>query len=191
MSNQESLNLSSTGAASVLIGDPSKFGRVGEDGTVYVITPEGDRVVGSYPGKNSDEALAYFVKKFEMVASEVALLAARIRSGAMVPSDAHDAVNKLRNQIKDLNGVGDLVNLANSLEKIPALIVEHESTYQAKKAAQAAEKEARKAEATAIKEKIVTEAESLVDSVAWKTTTARLKELLDDWKKAPRLDKKS
>ena len=42
MSNQESLNLSSTGAASVLIGDPSKFGRVGEDGTVYVITPEGD-----------------------------------------------------------------------------------------------------------------------------------------------------
>lgn len=190
MSNQESLNLSNTGAASVLIGDPSKFGRVGEDGTVYVITPEGDRAVGSYPGKSSEEALAYFVKKFEMVASEVALLAARIRSGAMVPSDAHEAVNKLRNQIKDLNGVGDLVNLANSLEKIPALIVEHEATYQAKKAAQAAEKEARKAESTAIKEKIVTEAESLVDSVAWKATTARLKELLDEWKKAPRLDKK-
>ncbi|MFY7935340.1 MAG: DUF349 domain-containing protein, partial [Candidatus Nanopelagicus sp.] len=124
------------------------------------------------------------------VASEVALLAARIRSGAMVPSDAHEAVNKLRNQIKDLNGVGDLVNLANSLEKIPALIIEHEGAYQAKKAAQAAEREARKAEATAIKEKIVVEAESLVDSVAWKATTARLKELLDDWKKAPRLDKK-
>ena len=190
MENTISPNLSNTGAAAALIGDPAKFGRVGEDGTVYVITPTGDRAVGSYPGKTADEALAYFVKKFEMAASEVALLAARIRSGAMVPSDAHEAVNKLRTQISELNGVGDLVNLAQSLEKIPALITEHEGAYQARKAAQSAEREVRKVEAAAIKEKIVVEAESLIDSVAWKVTTARLKELLDDWKKAPRLDKK-
>jgi hypothetical protein len=190
MENTNTPNLSNTGAAAALIGDPAKFGRVGEDGTVYVITPTGDRAVGSYPGKSPEEALAYFVKKFEMAASEVALLAARIRSGAMVPSDAHEAVNKLRTQITELNGVGDLANLAASLEKIPALISEHEGAYQARKAAQNAEREARKAEAEAIKEKIVAEAESLIDSVAWKVTTARLKELLDDWKKAPRLDKK-
>ena len=190
MENTNTPNLSNTGAAAALIGDPAKFGRVGEDGTVYVITPTGDRAVGSYPGKSPEEALAYFVKKFEMAASEVALLAARIRSGAMVPSDAHEAVNKLRTQITELNGVGDLANLATSLEKIPALISEHEGAYQARKAAHNAEREARKAEAEAIKEKIVAEAESLIDSVAWKVTTARLKELLDDWKKAPRLDKK-
>jgi hypothetical protein len=190
MENTTTPNLSNTGAAAALIGDPAKFGRVGEDGTVYVITPTGDRAVGSYPGKTADEALAYFVKKFEMAASEVALLAARIRSGAMVPSDAHEAVNKLRTQILELNGVGDLANLAQSLEKIPALITEHEGAYQARKAAQNAEREARKLEAAAIKEKIVAEAESLIESVAWKVTTARLKELLDDWKKAPRLDKK-
>ena len=190
MENSSAPNLSNTGAASVLIGDPAKFGRVGEDGTVYVITPTGDRAVGSYPGKSADEALAYFVKKFEMVASEVALLAARIRSGAMVPSDAQEAVNKLRTQISDLNGVGDLATLSASLEKIPALITEHEGAYQARKAAQAAERELRKNEATAIKEKIVAEAESLIDSVAWKVTTARLKVLLEEWKKAPRLDKK-
>ena len=190
MENTTTPNLSNTGAAAALIGDPAKFGRVGEDGTVYVITPTGDRAVGSYPGKTADEALAYFVKKFEMAASEVALLAARIRSGAMVPSDAHEAVNKLRTQILELNGVGDLANLAQSLEKIPALITEHEGAYQARKAAQNAEREARKVEAAAIKEKIVAEAESLIESIAWKVTTARLKELLDDWKKAPRLDKK-
>jgi hypothetical protein len=190
MENSSTPNLSNTGAASALIGDPAKFGRVGEDGTVYVITPTGDRAVGSYPGKSSEEALAYFVKKFEMAASEVALLAARIRSGAMVPSDAHEAVNKLRTQISDLNGVGDLANLSASLEKIPALITEHEGTYQARKAAQTAEREFRKKEATAIKEKIVVEAESLIDSVAWKVTTARLKVLLEEWKKAPRLEKK-
>jgi hypothetical protein len=190
LENTNTPNLSNTGAAAALIGDPAKFGRVGEDGTVYVITPTGDRAVGSYPGKSPEEALAYFVKKFEMAASEVALLAARIRSGAMVPSDAHEAVNKLRTQITELNGVGDLANLASSLEKIPALISEHEGAYQARKAAQNAEREARKVEAEAIKEKIVAEAESMIDSVAWKVTTARLKELLDEWKKAPRLDKK-
>ena len=190
MESTNTPNLSNTGAAAALIGDPAKFGRVGEDGTVYVITPTGDRAVGSYPGKSPEEALAYFVKKFEMAASEVALLAARIRSGAMVPSDAHEAVNKLRTQITELNGVGDLANLASSLEKIPALISEHEGAYQARKAAQNAEREARKVEAEAIKEKIVAEAESMIESVAWKVTTARLKELLDEWKKAPRLDKK-
>jgi len=190
MSEQEVVNLPSTGAAAALIGDPAKFGRVGIDGTVYVITPTGERAVGSYPGASSEEALAYFVKKFEMVASEVALLAARIRSGAMVPSDAHEAVNRLRNQIKDFNGVGDLEKLSTSLENIPALINEHEGAYLAKKAAQAAEKALRKAEAAALKEKIVTEAETLIESTAWKVTSARLKELLEEWKKAPRLDKK-
>ncbi|MEJ0014665.1 MAG: hypothetical protein WDN07_03750 [Actinomycetota bacterium] len=69
------------------------------------LTPEGERPVGSYPGKSAEEALAYFVRKFESVASEVALLAARIKSGAMVPSDAHAAVSKLKDQIAHLNGV--------------------------------------------------------------------------------------
>jgi hypothetical protein len=189
MDNQS--NSLNNGAAAVLIGDPAKFGRVAEDGTVYVITPAGERAVGSYPGKTAEEALAYFVKKFEMVASEVALLAARIRSGAMVPSDAHEAVNKLKIQITSLNGVGDLAKLAQSIEQIPTLIDQHAGVYEAKKQAQAAEKAARKTEILAQKEKLVQEAEGLVDSVNWKATTEKLKQLLEEWKKAPRLDKKA
>ena len=50
-----------TSAASALIGDPAKFGRVGEDGTVYVSVDGGEKAVGSYPGKSAEEALAYFV----------------------------------------------------------------------------------------------------------------------------------
>jgi len=41
------------------------------------------------------------------------------------------------------------------------------------------------------KEKIVVEAESLALSESWKTTGDRLKELLAEWKSAPRLDKKT
>ena len=186
MSNPENLS-----AASALIGDPAKFGRVGEDGTVYVTTPEGERAVGSYPGKSPEEALGYFVRKFESVASEVALLAARIKSGAMVPSDAHLAVAKLKEQIANLNGVGDLVTLAKSVDQIPSLIEGHKEAYEARKAAENAAKEAKRLEATAVKEKLVAEAESLALSENWKSTGDRLKTLLDEWKAAARLDKKT
>jgi hypothetical protein len=178
-------------AASALIGDPSAFGRVGEDGTVYVRTSSGEKAVGSYPGKTPEEALNYFVRKFEHLASEVALLAARIKSGAMVPSDAYAAVKKLRQQVKELNGVGDLDSLAASVEQIEPLIEGHREAYEAKKAAETAAKEARRAQIIVEKEKIVTEAESLALSESWKTTGDRLKVLMDEWKAAPRLDKET
>lgn len=177
-------------AASALIGDPSQFGRVAEDGTVYVRTPSGEKAVGSYPGKSAEEALAYFVRKFEALASEVALTAARITSGAVVPQDAYEAVKKLRAQVAELNGVGDLAALAASVEQIEPLIEGHREAYEAKKAQEAAAKAARREQIIVEKEKIVAEAESLALSESWKATGDRLKVLLDEWKAAPRLDKK-
>ena len=178
-------------AATALIGDPARFGYVADDGTVYVRTPYGDKAVGSYPGKSAEEALQYFVRKFEALASEVAILGARIRSNAMVPSDAHEAVNKLRQQIIDSNVVGDLEALHASLNQLPEIIEGNRAQYEAKKAMERAEREARRADALIQKENIVIEAESLADSESWKVTGERLKELLDQWKAAPRLDKKS
>ena len=178
-------------AASALVGDPSRFGRVAEDGTVFVRTNEGEKPVGSYPGKTAEEALAYFVRKFEALASEVALTAARVTSGAMVPQDAYEAVKKLRQQVRELNGVGDLDALAASVEQIEPLIEGHREAYEAKKAAEAAAKAARREQILVEKEKIVAEAESLALSENWKATGDRLKALLEEWKAAPRLDKKS
>ena len=177
-------------AASALIGDPAQFGRVGDDGTVYVRTPQGEKAVGSYPGKSAEEALAYFVRKFEALASEVALTAARVTSGAVVPQDAYEAVKKLRQQVSELNGVGDLAALAASVEQIEPLIEGHREAYEAKKAAESAAKAERRAQILVEKEKIVAEAESLALSESWKATGDRLKTLLDEWKAAPRLDKK-
>ena len=177
-------------AASALIGDPAQFGRVADDGTVYVRTSHGEKAVGSYPGKSPEEALAYFVRKFEALASEVALTAARITSGAVVPQDAYEAVKKLRAQVAELNGVGDLEALAASVEQIEPLIEGHREAYEAKKATEAAAKAARREQILVEKEKIVAEAESLALSDSWKATGDRLKVLLDEWKAAPRLDKK-
>ena len=191
--NPGSINITpaNASAASALIGDPSKFGRVAEDGTVYVRTSEGEKAVGSYPGKTAEEALQYFVRKFEALASEVALTAARITSGAMVPDDAYEAVKKLRQQVRELNGVGDLAALALSVEQIEPLIEGHREAYEAKKVAEAAAKAARREQVLVEKEKIVAEAESLALSENWKVTGDRLKTLLEEWKSAPRLDKKA
>jgi hypothetical protein len=191
--NPGSINITpaNASAASALIGDPSKFGRVAEDGTVYVRTTDGEKAVGSYPGKTADEALQYFVRKFEALASEVALTAARITSGAMVPDDAYEAVKKLRHQVRELNGVGDLAALSLSVEQIEPLIEGHREAYEAKKVAEAAAKAARRDQVLVEKEKIVAEAESLALSENWKVTGDRLKTLLEEWKSAPRLDKKS
>jgi hypothetical protein len=178
-------------AAAALIGDPANFGRVADDGTVYVRTPDGEKAVGSYPGKSPEEALGYFVRKFEALASEVALLAARVRSGAMVPQDATIAVNRLRTNVKELNGVGDLQALATAVEQIIPAIEDGRGAYEAKKLAEKALKAAQRETALAVKEKIVTEAQSLALSESWKTTGDRLKVLLDEWKVAPRLDKKT
>ncbi len=178
-------------AASALIGDPSEFGRVGDDGTVYVRTSAGEKPVGSYPGKSSEEALNYFVRKFEMLAAEVALLAARITGGALVPSDAYVAVKKLRDQVRELNAVGDLEALAASVEQIEPLIEGHREAYEAKKAAESQAKKIRLEQILVEKEKIVAEAESLALSESWKVTGDRLKVLLNEWKSAPRLDKAS
>ncbi|MEN9735340.1 MAG: hypothetical protein RL129_50 [Actinomycetota bacterium] len=189
--NPTDLAKANVSAASALIGDPSKFGRVGEDGTVYVITPNGEKAVGSYPGKSNEEALQYFVRKFEAVASEVALLAARIKSGAMVPSDALEAVTKLREQVANLNGVGDLATLSTSVDQLPALISQHEGAYNERKAVEAAVREAKKAATLIEKQKIVEAAETLIDSTSWKVSSEKLKELMDAWKAAARLDKES
>lgn len=175
--------------ASALIGDPSAYGRVGDDGTVYVITDSGERPVGSYPGKSNEEALAYFVRKFEMIASEIALLGARIKSGAMVPADAKEAVAKLRTQLENFNGVGNLLALKVSLEQLPALIEANREVWEEKKAAEKAAKDAKRAQTLELKEQLVSEAESLAMSESWKSTSDKLKELMEQWKKAPRLDK--
>ena len=176
-------------AASAVIGDPALFGRVADDGTVYVWTKLGEKPVGSYPGKTKEEALAYFVRKFEQLASEIALTAARIRSGAMVPSDADQAVIKLREQVSTINAVGDLAALAIAVEQIPPMIDEMRAAYAAKKAEAAAERAALRTATKVAKEKLVAEAEEVAAKDNWKLSGDRLKELLDQWKALPRIEK--
>ncbi len=61
------------------------WGRVAEDGTVYVRTADGERQVGSWQAGSPDEALAFFKRKFETLETEVSLLEQRLASTDLSP----------------------------------------------------------------------------------------------------------
>ena len=57
----------------------NEWGRVAEDGTVFVRVGEQEHAVGQYPEGTPEEALAFFTKRYDALAFEVHLLEQRIR----------------------------------------------------------------------------------------------------------------
>jgi hypothetical protein len=161
---------------------PAAFGRVDSDGTVYVRTSAGERVVGQVPGVAADEALGFFTRRFESLELEVALLERRIATGAVSPDDAVGSINKLRHAISDARAVGDLDGLQARLEALSPLIADQRA---ARRAARARQQE----ETRAAKERFVLEAERLAGGNDWRGGVNRFRALLEEWKALPRLDR--
>ena len=60
----------------------SEWGRIDDQGTAYVKTADGEREIGSWQAGDAEAGLAYYVRKFEDLQTEVELLAKRLESGA-------------------------------------------------------------------------------------------------------------
>ena len=164
--------------------EPATFGRVDEDGTVYVRTAEGERAVGQVPGVAAEEALGFYVRRYQALDLEVALLERRIRSGALSPEDAQGSVKTVRAAVTGANAVGDLDGLLARLDQVSAVIAEQRA---ARKAERAQQTEAARAE----KERFVAEAERIAAGNDWRGGVNRFRALLEDWKALPRLDRAS
>lgn len=160
----------------------SEWGRVAEDGTVFVRTSTGERAVGSYPAGTHEEALAFFTERFAALEFEVQLLVQRVNAAKVSPEEASTAVKTVRTQVSEANAVGDLDGLVAKLDALgPVIATQRE--------ARKAERAARVAESKVAKEKIVAEAEELARGTNWRDGANRLRDLLDQWKALPRLDK--
>ena len=61
--------------------DPHRFGRVDPDGTVWLITGAGERVIGSWQAGDTEAAFAHFGRRFDDLHTEVALMERRLESG--------------------------------------------------------------------------------------------------------------
>jgi hypothetical protein len=161
-----------------------QWGRVDDEGTVFVRTADGERAVGQYPEGTPEEALHFFTERFEALAFEVELLEKRVHGSKLSPEEANESIKNVRAQVTDANAVGDLASLAARLDALTPLIA-------AQREARKAERAAKSAEARAEKEKLVGEAERLAESSDWRNGANRLRELLDQWKALPRIDRAS
>ncbi len=165
------------------------WGRVGDDGTVYVRDGDQEREVGQYPDATPEEALAYYERKFTELAGQVGLLEQRVRGGAKA-SDVAKAISHLTESVQSANAVGDLQSLRDRLARLGGSVGELTE-------AQAAEARAAAEEALVEREQIVAAAEALAAQdparIQWKQTTAELDALFARWQTAqkdgPRIPK--
>ncbi|MDR0285178.1 MAG: DUF349 domain-containing protein [Propionibacteriaceae bacterium] len=161
---------------------PSSFGRVADDGTVYVRINDQERAVGQIPDSAPDQALAFFERRAEALEVEVDLLVQRIRNGALNPEEARKSVQNLRTTILEANAVGDLVGLAARLDSVAEVIDQQAEAKREEKARSLAQARIRKDE-------MVQAAEKLAGSNDWGTGVQKYRDLLDEWKTLPRLDR--
>jgi hypothetical protein len=160
----------------------SDWGRVADDGTVYVRTADGERPVGQYPEGSPDEALAFYAKRYEELAGSVHLLEQRVNAGLISPDEATENVRSLRAQVVEAPAVGDLTSLVGRLDSLLPVISQQRQARRAERAAKSAEsKEA--------KERLVTEAEKVAEGTDWRNGANRLRQLLDEWKALPRIER--
>jgi hypothetical protein len=160
------------------------FGRVDGEGTVYVRTAAGERVVGQWPDGDPTAALAFYRKRYEGLALEVDLLEQRIKAGSLSPEDAKQTVAKVRGLVIEAQAVGDLDALVARLDALAPVIEE-------RREARRAERAAKSAEAKQAKEQIAVEAEQIARGNDWRAGANRLRDLLTRWKALPRIDKAS
>ncbi len=160
----------------------SAWGRVADDGTVFVKTSDGERSVGQVPDVSAEEALEFFTKRYTELEVEVGLLEQRVRAGKMAPEDATSTVRTVRTKVIEANAVGDLQGLVGRLDGLGLVIA-------AQRTARKEERARQQVESREAKEKLVADAERIAASDDWRHGVHRLRELLDLWKSLPRIDR--
>ena len=158
------------------------WGRVDDEGNVYVKTTDGERLIGQWPGGDPAEAMSLYVRRYEGLEVEVDLLEKRLEGGALSPDDAAKAVTKVRAQIVDAQALGDLDSLLKRLDALQPAIDKQREVRKVERAAKVAEAQTEKT-------RIADEAEKIAAGSDWKAGADKLRALLDEWKALPRLSK--
>ena len=99
--------------------DPALWGRVDEDGTVYLRTATGERAVGSWHAGSPEEGLAYYGRRYDDLATEVDILEHRVHGSEGELRSVRHAADRLRQLLPAAHVVGDLDALDRRLGADP------------------------------------------------------------------------
>lgn len=164
--------------------DPHRFGRVDDDGTVWLITSAGERVVGSWQAGDPEAAFAHFGRRFDDLSTEVTLMEERLASGTGDARKIKANAIALAETLPTACLLGDVDALAERLNGLR----EHAD---AMAAADRSRRDEHRAAQTARKEALAAEAEELAaNSTQWKIAGDRMRAILDEWKTITGLDRK-
>ena len=163
----------------------SQWGRIDEDGTVFVRTSSGERVIGSWQAGDAEAGLAYYTRRYDDLATEVTLLEQRLTSGAADPATTRAHATELAETLPTASVIGDLDSLA---ERLSALLL----AAQEKAAAKVAERQQARAAAIDAKETLIAEAEQIAAaSTSWKVSGDRLRAIVEEWKTIRGIDRRT
>lgn len=168
---------------------PESWGRVDETNTVFVVDEGEERQVGQFPDGTADEALAYFVRKFNDLEGQVSLLELRFARGT-AGSEVSQSVSHLKALLQRPAAVGNIAALRRRVDEL-------ERRTESLLSEQKKEREAAKEQALIARTAVVEEAEALAAQdfadVQWKTVSTRLESLFETWqslqKNGPHLPK--
>lgn len=161
----------------------TEWGRIDDDGTVYVKTADGERSIGSWQAGDREAGLAFYMLRFDDLEAEVRVLEKRLESGVGDPAAIKKKAAALKEQLVSASAIG---NLAALDARLVALLGNAEELAGAVSAARAEAK----AEALATKEKLVAEAEEIAESAtSWKTSGDRMRAIVDQWRQIKGVDR--
>lgn len=163
----------------------SDWGRIDDDGTVYVRTATGERAIGSWQAGDSAAGLAFYQRRYDDLATEISLLETRLESGAGDPGHTKNHAKQLKEQLANAAVIGDLAALERRLDALLAAAEE-------KAGAAAAAREQARADAIAAKEGLVAEAEKIAETgTAWKASGDRLRAIVEEWRQIKGVDRRT
>ncbi|BDR54782.1 DNA repair ATPase [Bombiscardovia apis] len=168
------------------------FGRVDEQGSVYVRDGEQEREVGQFPdAANTGEALNLYARRYLDLKEKLNLFATRLKAANIKAREIDESLQSLGEETKEPAVVGDISALRAQLEEL-------KSEGEAKKAQLSEERKAAMAKAIEERTAIVNEAESIVaslgDQTNWRQTADKFRALFEQWQEHQRtnirIDKK-
>ncbi len=162
--------------------DARRFGRVAEDGTVTLLAPEGEIVVGQWAAGPPAEGLAFFARKYDDLVVEIDLIAGRLSDGRATAEQATAVLTRVREGLAGRAFVGDVTALQAKCDGVESAIVTARQAAAEAKAQQ-------RAQAAVAREALAAEAESLATSTSWRPTTERFAAMIEEWKALPHADR--
>ncbi|MFB9953903.1 DUF349 domain-containing protein [Cellulomonas denverensis] len=168
----------------------AEFGRVDDEGTVYVRESAGERPVGQFPGATAEEALSLYVRRFLDLQAKVAVFEARLQATDLAVKEIDQTLTRLTEELSEPAAVGDLAGLRDRLDALRGVAAERRAQVEAERAAA-------KQVAIEARTSIVEKAEKIAATdparMQWRPAGEQLRALLDEWKDAqrsgPRIDR--